>query len=293
MIKKELPDPGKRTTQNLTENVVISAVTEGKYFHPSHTTPFLFIANSTHAGNYAVNKTDITLTGRQFCFLNEGDDLEIIFKEPLSRHTLMILFNYNFISGMIYNKLTPEKQLLETPEQSTENFQIPSIPFFMNEPFRQQLNKIKNYSSPSSDDLDNVLANVISEFLQINDDTAKQLNKINAAKRSTREELYRRLAVALCYMHDNITASVTIEQIATAACMNRFHLLRTFKKVYGITPHRFLLQLKLQKAHGWLKNEKRPVTEVCYDLGFESIGSFSNLFKDHFGFPPSQLLRNY
>ncbi len=292
MIRTELPDPLKRTKENFAENTVISAYTNGKYFYPNHPTPYLLIANSANAGNYSVNKQDITITNRQFCFLNEGDDLEINFARPAHRHTLLVLFNRSFVRGMLHNKLSTEEQLLEGPEQATVDLQIPPVPFFTNRAISQQLDKIKNDPALSPGDLDELLSAIISEFLLVNDDTAKQLTKINAIKKSTQEELYRRLSIALCYMHDNLATQITIEQIAKIAFMNRFHFLRTFKKVYGITPYSFLLQLKLQKAHEWLKNKKQSVTGACYSLGFESIGSFSNLFKDHFGYPPSQLLRD-
>ncbi|MEP6701335.1 MAG: helix-turn-helix transcriptional regulator, partial [Bacteroidota bacterium] len=69
-----------------------------------------------------------------------------------------------------------------------------------------------------------------------------------------------------------------------------FHFHRLFRQVYKRTPHQYLTQKRLDKAKDLL-SENKPVTDVCNEVGFESIGSFSVLFKKEIGFAP-QYFRN-
>jgi len=133
---------------------------------------------------------------------------------------------------------------------------------------------------------------LIAECNRLNTGTIKDIDKITAVKKSTREELYRRLYLSREWINDNLTSKITLDQMAGAACLNKFHFLSNFKQVFHTTPHQYLMERRLQKAFDLLKHQRHSVTEVCYLLGFESIGSFSNQFRKRFGVPPSALRDN-
>ena len=69
--------------------------------------------------------------------------------------------------------------------------------------------------------------------------------------------------------------------------MSKFHLLRLFKKHYGLTPRQYLIDKRIEKSKEQLKNGM-SVTETCFAVGFESLGSFSTLFKTKTGKSPSE-----
>jgi len=62
-----------------------------------------------------------------------------------------------------------------------------------------------------------------------------------------------------------------------------------FKQVYSITPHQYIIDLKLRKAKELLETTSLTISEICRNIGFESVFSFSILFKGRFGQPPSTL----
>lgn len=68
---------------------------------------------------------------------------------------------------------------------------------------------------------------------------------------------------------------------------SKYHLLRLFKKYYGQTPRQYLIDIRIAKAKEQLKNGI-SVTETCFAVGFESLGSFSTLFKAKTGKSPSE-----
>lgn len=104
-------------------------------------------------------------------------------------------------------------------------------------------------------------------------------------------ELYRRIIDAKLYIDANFDTPITLDDISRSACLSRFHFHRLFTHVYKVTPHQYLTQKRISKARVLLEQEALSVTEVCNSVGFESIGSFSALFKKEIGFPP-QYYRN-
>ena len=103
-------------------------------------------------------------------------------------------------------------------------------------------------------------------------------------------DIYQRIVAAKVYIDENYQEPIDLEQISQQAFLSRFHFHRLFRQVYKRTPHQYVTQKRLDKARNLL-SENKPVTEVCNEVGFESIGSFSVLFKKEIGFAP-QYYRN-
>jgi len=99
-------------------------------------------------------------------------------------------------------------------------------------------------------------------------------------------DIYQRIASAKIYIDENYQESINLEEISQQAFLSRFHFHRLFTKIYRRTPHQYLTQKRLDKAKDLLA-ENKQVTEVCNEVGFESIGSFSVLFKKEIGFAPT------
>jgi AraC-like DNA-binding protein len=99
----------------------------------------------------------------------------------------------------------------------------------------------------------------------------------------------------LCRARDLIRAyhdgPVTLADCAAEAGLSPWHLLRSFRATFGETPKEFLTRLRLERAEHLLTVTDRSVTEVCLDVGFSSLGTFSALFKRHVGCPPSDYRR--
>lgn len=103
-------------------------------------------------------------------------------------------------------------------------------------------------------------------------------------------DIYQRIAAAKVYIDENFQEQINLDTISQQAFLSRFHFHRIFTQVYRHTPHQYMTRKRLDKAKDLLANNK-PVTEVCNEVGFESIGSFSVLFKKEVGFAP-QYYRN-
>jgi AraC-like DNA-binding protein len=80
---------------------------------------------------------------------------------------------------------------------------------------------------------------------------------------------------------------VRIRQAAAAARLSPFQFIRRFKALFGETPHQLRVAARIDRAQRLLALTDRPVTDVCLDVGFSSLGSFSALFSRRVGQSPS------
>ena len=80
---------------------------------------------------------------------------------------------------------------------------------------------------------------------------------------------------------------VSIREVAHEAAMSPFHFIRQFAAVFGATPHQFRIAARLERAKRLLALSDYSVTDVCMEVGFSSLGSFSDLFARRIGAPPS------
>jgi AraC-like DNA-binding protein len=104
-------------------------------------------------------------------------------------------------------------------------------------------------------------------------------------------ETYQRIVAAKLFIDTNYQDAIELEQIARRAFLSRFHFHRIFTKVYRKTPHQYLTQIRLAAAKEMLAREGISITDVCNSIGFESLGSFSSLFRKQSGYSP-QYYRN-
>lgn len=81
--------------------------------------------------------------------------------------------------------------------------------------------------------------------------------------------------------------------LAKQAGLSRFHFLRRWKEAFGVTPHEDLTRLRIARAKELLARDAGSVTDVCLEVGFSSLGSFSTMFAERAGCPPSAWRRHY
>lgn len=99
-------------------------------------------------------------------------------------------------------------------------------------------------------------------------------------------EIYQRLHQAREFIDASYHLPIDLEQISRQAFFSPHHFLRLFKKTFYKTPHKYLTEKRLEKAKQLLVSSALSVTEVCFEVGFESLGSFSTLFHKYVGHPP-------
>jgi transcriptional regulator GlxA family with amidase domain len=82
-----------------------------------------------------------------------------------------------------------------------------------------------------------------------------------------------------------------LEALAGAANVSSRHFSRSFRRVFGETPYQYLLTRRLERARHLLRTTDRSVAEICLDVGFASVGSFTTTFRRHIGVTPTAYRR--
>jgi AraC-like DNA-binding protein len=109
---------------------------------------------------------------------------------------------------------------------------------------------------------------------------------------SLSEETNRRLLRARDAMDANFRSPLPITELAAIAAMSDAHFVRTFKATFGETPHRYLQRRRIERAMYLLRTTDRSVTDICMEVGWSSLGTFSRTFTDIVGTPPSEFRRD-
>jgi transcriptional regulator GlxA family with amidase domain len=102
------------------------------------------------------------------------------------------------------------------------------------------------------------------------------------------EESNRRLLRARDTMDRTYGEPLDIPALARIAATSEAHFIRTFRAAFGETPHRYLQRRRVERAMFLLRQTEREVTEVCLDVGFSSLGTFSRTFRDIVGQSPTE-----
>jgi AraC-like DNA-binding protein len=97
----------------------------------------------------------------------------------------------------------------------------------------------------------------------------------------------RRMLRARDKMDRSYNRPLDVPALARVALTSEAHFIRTFKETFGETPHRYLQRRRLERAMALLRETERPVTEICLDVGFASLGSFSRTFARVIGLSPT------
>jgi AraC-like DNA-binding protein len=102
-----------------------------------------------------------------------------------------------------------------------------------------------------------------------------------------RAAAFRRLCRAGDLLRAPRDRPVSVREAAAAAGMSPFHFIRRFRALFGETPRQFLIRARIDRAKVLLASSDRSVTDVCLEVGFTSLGSFSDLFARRVGVAPS------
>jgi AraC-like DNA-binding protein len=225
-----------------------------------------------------------------YLILNNRQPYSIEIASPTCVETFVLWFPDGWAEQVVAGLTRPNERLLDTPEGAA----APASFFERYTPHdkivsprvRELRTAFKSGDSIDDNWLEEKLRELLAAMLQSQEAVKRQTDGLPAVRASTREELWRRVNHARDFLHAHLGARVTLSHVATAACLSPFHLLRTFQAAFRQTPHQYLQHCRLERAKFLLEKTRIPVTAICLDCGFTSLGSFSALFQKTFGISP-------
>jgi AraC-like DNA-binding protein len=232
------------------------------------------------AGRYGINREMTTLDSNCFLLISHHSRLSIQLPRP-DVQPLFLFFHPERLAGAL-TQLQADLTWLERVHP-------------MNAVLRERLEWLarlgNNCSSFSALKADSIIREIMQELIWQALAADEASRRLPVTRRSTRIELFKRLSLAREWALEHYSSPVSLEDMAEKAMLNHQHFLRMFRDCYGVTPHQFLIGVRLDAARRLLADTKEPVSAICRQTGFESLSSFSGLFRQRFGAAPTVFRR--
>lgn len=119
----------------------------------------------------------------------------------------------------------------------------------------------------------------------------RTMRKLDGAPRLLDNVTYRRLCRAKDFLAANYRERVRLQDAARTACLSPWHFHRLYSLAFRETPHEFLTRLRIDEAKRRLAISSDSATDICLDLGYESLGTFSSRFRNLVGCSPREYRR--
>jgi AraC-like DNA-binding protein len=223
-----------------------------------------------------------------YLILNDRQRYTITMESALPSTTFCLFFKRGLVEDVFRTSITRTTKLLDSPHAP------PSVNFWERlethedgvlELMRSLRTKL-NAASGNEVDFEEDFYRVAAQILKIHLDLPEKLARLPAVRAATREELFRRLLLGRDFILSSLDSRISLNNIASVACLSPFHFHRAFTRTFGETPHQYLTRHRLERACYLLRQNGHSILEICLDCGFESPGTFSSLFKRHFGLSP-------
>jgi AraC-like DNA-binding protein len=245
--------------------------------------------------SYTVGRRRYLVSEHAFLVLNEGQPYEIALAASAPIESFCVFFAPGLAEAIQRSLTVPDDRLLldlMPPRSAPLSFHEQTYPH--DDVLSPALLSLRRALGSGPADplwLGERLHDLARRLLQLHGNVEREIERLPAARRATREELYRRLHLARELAEMAYDTPLTLDDMARAAGLSPNHLLRTFKQVFGQTPYQYLVATRLARARQLLEHTEQPVTEICLAVGFASLGAFSWLFRQRVGVSPAAYRR--
>ena len=222
--------------------------------------------------HYWINNHYYPISENRFLFVDNNSEVEINIDANESVKGICIYPDKKLLNEVAKNRLYTEDMLLDKPFENTDiklihnqfNYRDNKTGQFLHQQIPQIIQLQKRREAIDFEDFYYKLSEcIIDDQL----DLEGKIKNISSAKKTTKEELYRRVAIAKDFVEDNFTEKINLDDIAQEAFLSKYHFTRTFKALFQLSPYQYLLQLRLNKAQELLALDY-SYNEVSHLIGF-------------------------
>ncbi|QGY46978.1 helix-turn-helix domain-containing protein [Maribellus comscasis] len=244
-------------------NVVVTA-SKKKYQKSVFESSFTIFANIKGTVNLQTNKRNLKICEQTFYLCNPFESFRYEIDSEEETDTFNIHLNYNFYTKAKNAFLSSNEELLDNPSKQETSFS------FNNQLHYRDLNFNRLIQSYQEKEEETFMIELFQHCLMLDvGEKGRRLN-IPVAKKSTKEELAGRMAVAKDYLFSNYNdAQLSVASLSALVSMSRFHFLRIFKNVYGVSPYQYLKGMRIEKAKYLIQKTDMSIDEVAYAVGFQ------------------------
>ncbi len=297
-----LPSPPLRSVDPLMRWPTHVLQGRGRAYHWAGAGPLslkLFFGGTAH---YAVGRGTLAVEEGSYLVLNHAQRYSITIEASEPVESFCLFFRAGQLESVVQSLSARPEQLLDTPEA------LPAaLPMFVERTYpqdrlltpsllqlRKDLAAVEQVSPLWLEErLNAILERLLIRHQLVGEEAAAFGAAAGITRAATRDALYRRLHQARDFMEAEYAQALTLEQLAQLACLSPNHFLRSFRALFGTSPHQYLTERRLRAAKILLERTDLPITQVTLTVGFLSHGSFTRLFAQRVGTAPERYRRSF
>jgi AraC-like DNA-binding protein len=241
--------------------------------------------------SYHLGRRNLSVYPDSFIVLNKGAQYSTNVDSDIPVQSFSINFDQKFVDDFVDGWKTEDCKLLSLAgNHMSHSFEFKETIYPFSGDIMYNIFHLKNHLDNGLKDemlINEYLYHCLVNYFRIYDEEifmkAEKLRFLNPA---TKTEILRRLNLAKEYLNSKYNQNISLEELAGYAGLSVTHLLRTFKQAFNLTPHQYLISIRLQRAKLLLKSTSYSINEVVSLIGFECPSSFIRLFRTSYNVTP-------
>jgi AraC-like DNA-binding protein len=272
------------------KNILIHAITS-QVFYPEHWGPLSIKTAFNGEEYYKLNNCEFAVSDKNYLVVNEGN----FYSSYINSGSRVESFTINFSLQLVNDTLTA---CSSTSDFVLDNYRSDNnrrIEFYeklnphdqLVSPLIFKLLELSKSFKKNLPHIEEIYLQLLEKIVIKQEQLQNEIANIPAIKASTKQELYKRLSRAKDYIDSCYYKEITIGQLAAICFLNQTYFLRQFKNYFGTTPRQYIITKRMEAAKDLLAAKKDvSITDVCQQVGYNDLSSFSKLFKSYYSFSP-------
>jgi AraC family transcriptional regulator len=222
---------------------------------------------------YFIDGRAVTVDDDNYLIFNDRRKYSSVIRSVRPVHSFSVFFRPGFAEEVLGGMLTPEDRILDRSSDAQRR----SVEFAEHlRPHDRLVTPVLKYIAfhvrQGVDDeawYEEQLSFLLERMLGSHRLTAQAIQSVSASRPGKRRELYRRLNWGRDFIHSSYQRPITIDDMARAACLSKYHFIRLFHAHEGVTPYRYLQQKRVAAAQRLLSTTQLTHVEIAEQVGFD------------------------
>jgi len=264
--------------------------------HAEHSTAEWPLMIATARGGrewFALERRRLAVDDDNFLVVNAGRPQAAVIRSDTEVESVKIFFRAGLVDEVLAALVLPVDRLLETEEapvraglefseglRSHDRLVSPVLAY------------IRHQALGGCDDaawFDEQLTYLLERMLLGHREVMRRIQAMPCARLGTRREIHRRVVLAIDYIESCYEHSIELDTLARVACLSKFHFLRAFRSLHGMTPQDYLQRKRAYVAKRLLTTTTLPTAEVALRVGYSSPTSLRKQVRQWLGAAPADI----
>jgi AraC family transcriptional regulator len=244
-----------------------------------------------------VENHQVLINENAYVLTNNKAHYDLIIQNNFPTEVFNVHFGTQFLKEASYWFYQSQENLLDNPFENSSSLPTFSLKAtWRNSTFNQLSSQLQQVyqNKISSSEAKEIALLALFEHILLNEQAQNRLTqRLKSTKKSTQEELVKRLYRAVDYIYAFYNHPIKLEELAQISCLSKYHFLRSFKQVFGLSPLQFIKQIRFKQAIFLLENSSASLQEIADTIGLENASSLSRMFFRSNGVYPSAYRKHF